>query len=191
MISLILMALGVVYTSGYIRFLTNDAKYRNGMREIMSNEEITKFHQEDRNHVHDVIRAREFMLSDERPECVYGELIEFQLFDEETVLGDVKQCIQRAKNGATWMGSIRLSGSTAREDVEEDNAVGDFTLSCEQDSCVGTINLWTEGKEFVIVPSPNSEDRGIFSLLQFYASYRNAGSYDKGSSSIIRPCSRH
>ena len=61
----------------------------------------------------------------------------------------MKYCFKfiRGIDDASWSGSIYNESANVRYD-----SVGHFLLSCFEDSCVGTINLWTNGDKYVIKP---------------------------------------
>jgi len=95
-----------------------------------------------------VIRTKEIILPDARPERRAGEVIEFDLFDGTVAIGYVTKVIDRGIKGATWVGTLEVS------DVESDNKNFEdiFTLSCFKEACVGRLLIESTNSEYEIKP---------------------------------------
>ena len=56
---------------------------------------------------------------------------------------DIKRpVIIRGIDDASWTGSV----------YDSTTSIGHFSLTCFENSCVGHINLWTTGEEYIIKP---------------------------------------
>eukprot|EP01036_Dinobryon_divergens_P034662 gene34662-44818_t len=92
-----------------------------------------------------IIRSREFLLPVQNISYSETDRVDFNLFDGEIISGIVEQCFYRGIDDASWTGSV-YAGSTS------DDSIGHFSLTCLENSCVGHINLWTTGEEYIIKP---------------------------------------
>jgi len=102
----------------------------------------------------EIQRAREFTIPKGRPERRLGEEIEFQLFDEEVVIGTVSRIFDRGANGGiTWSGNVMCTNSADRADTSFDH----FTLTCVHNDCVARISIESKRAVFEMGPSPNRD----------------------------------
>ncbi len=62
-------------------------------------------------------------------------------------------------NDATWSGSIY-------EDSHSSSSIGQFSLTCVKDSCVGQIYLWSTGQEYHIKPLIKDGQGGAATLMK-------------------------
>ena len=116
-----------------------------------------------REEAHDVKRVKAIMLPSERPELKIGEIIEFELFDDNIITATVNAYDYRGMDSATWIGNI-LNKS------DETISMGFFSLSCEEKACVGKIVVYSPVAEYSIGPLMNSvvssDGDGIYQLSE-------------------------
>ena len=62
---------------------------------------------------------------------------------------------------ASWTGNVY-------DGAASDDSIGHFSLTCLEKSCVGHINLWTTGEEYVIKPGIRN---GTISLMKVLSTH--------------------
>eukprot|EP01036_Dinobryon_divergens_P035151 gene35151-45504_t len=111
-----------------------------------------------------IIRSREYLLPAQNILYSEDDRVDFNLFDGEIISGVVEQCYYRGIDDASWTGSV-FAGSTS------DDSTGYFSLTCLKNSCIGHINLWTTGEEYVIKPGIRN---GAVSLMKVNKQFMRA-----------------
>jgi len=124
-------------------------------------------HRELHSLAHEVVRERFITLPSRRPLKSVGELIEFELFDEMVLLGDVKEVMLRNDQSSSWTGQLRLSTGNDAEDLLRDE--GYFGVSCSKQACAAHLYLYSPQAEYKISPAgtPLSESgEGLYTISE-------------------------
>ena len=116
-----------------------------------------------RQESHDAKRVKAILLPSERPELKVGEIIEFELFDDNIVKAKVTAYVYHGIDSSSWLGDIVNS-------VDETKPEGSFSLSCEEKACVAGIVVYSPVAEYNIGPLFNSvvsnEGDGVYQLME-------------------------
>ena len=112
---------------------------------------------------YDAKRVKAIMLPSERPELKIGEIIEFELFEDNVVKTIVTAFVYHGMDSCTWTGEIV-------NDADEKIPLGVFSLSCEQKACVAEILVYSPVAEYFIGPLLNSvvssDGDGVYQLME-------------------------
>jgi hypothetical protein len=126
-------------------------------------------HRELRSLVHDVSRTRTINLPSDRPVAAVGELIEFELFDDQIALGQTTDVNIRSEDDMTWIGSLRISTGNAAKDLLRDDGL--FALTCVQKACSANLQIFSTKKKYRIAPANTvltPDGHGLYVLSEVY-----------------------
>eukprot|EP00607_Mallomonas_marina_P001892 CAMPEP_0182426690 /NCGR_PEP_ID=MMETSP1167-20130531/13206_1 /TAXON_ID=2988 /ORGANISM="Mallomonas Sp, Strain CCMP3275" /LENGTH=767 /DNA_ID=CAMNT_0024608325 /DNA_START=297 /DNA_END=2600 /DNA_ORIENTATION=- len=114
----------------------------------------------------EIKRSRNILLPVNRPKAMYGELIEFELFNGELMLGIVNKIFNRGAEGITWSGSLQ----SLDENNDNKSAEDRFSLSCYLDACTANLVMESTNSYYMIQPATEStilsSGQGIYDLVE-------------------------
>lgn len=131
--------------------------------------EETANHRELRSLVHDVTRTRTINLPTDRPAASVGELIEFELFDNQIALGQTTDVNIRSEEDVTWIGNLRLSTGNTPKDLLRDDGL--FALTCVQKACSANLQIFSSKKKYRIAPANTvltPDGHGLYVISEVY-----------------------
>lgn len=116
-----------------------------------------------------IIQSRNILLPSMRPQHIIGEQIEFELFNNEIVVGEITSTVFRTPTSASWFGVILKSSNVDDDQTGSSRFDGSFALSCVENACLATLTVESTMKEYSIVPSGfalEEDGSGIYALLE-------------------------
>eukprot|EP01038_Epipyxis_sp_PR26KG_P018210 gene18210-25617_t len=145
-------------------------------------------HRSLRSAVHEEIRHKFIILPINRPQSIVGEIIEFDLFDEDIVFGVVSHVFRRSDYSFGWYGMVSsVDHGTAAKSYNDD---GYFELSCEHEACTASLSIYSTSKTYRIDSagySLNDKGGGIYKLSETYlAPERRTGIYSNTTLDVFQ-----